>query len=75
MEDPLAADLAEVMAEAGKWKLPNKFNYKFDMEWPKDTPYQKSKFTELIQTYAEVLKLGYLPSDYSIGHNYLRPSS
>ena len=30
--------------------------------------YQKSKFTDLIQTYAEVIKLGYLPSDYSVGH-------
>jgi hypothetical protein len=29
----------------------------------------------LIQTYAEVLKLGYLPSDYSIGHYDWRPSS
>jgi hypothetical protein len=35
---------------------------------PYKEAYQKSKFTELIQTYAEVLKLGYLPSDYSIGH-------
>jgi hypothetical protein len=35
---------------------------------PYKEAYQKSKFTELIQTYAGVLKLGYLPSDYSIGH-------
>jgi hypothetical protein len=35
---------------------------------PYKETYQKSKFTDLIQTYADVLKLGYLPSDYSVGH-------
>jgi len=35
---------------------------------PYKEAFQNSKFTDLIQTYAEVLKLGYPPSDYSFGH-------
>ncbi|MGD9287207.1 MAG: hypothetical protein PVG74_06315 [Desulfobacterales bacterium] len=52
---------------------PEKFPKSIFVEEAKYPPpykeaFQNSKFTDLIQTYANVLKLGYPPSDYSFGH-------